>query len=167
MKTIIIKNNLHKVMPYIFKRLSEVYYMFSYDENTKVFSHREDKFAIKYDAYDESFIFVAQSSNYCACYKLKDEFNDIYFVISDNGDIYFCINSGRNISRMYIHNELDDNKYLKDYGSFKDIFELWEAIGEIGDDDPIESYINNIIAEENSNLLNQKEDEEWHIYSRI
>ena len=156
MKTIIIKNNLHKVIPYIFKRLSEMYYMFSYDENTKVFSHREDKFVIKYDADEERFIFVAQSSNYCVCYKLK-EVNDIYFVISDDGDIYFCINSGRNISRMYIHNALDDNKYLKDYGSFKDIFELCEVIGEVEDDEPIESYINNIIAEENSNLLNQQE----------
>lgn len=142
MKTIIIKNRLEKVMPLIFKKLANLYYLFDYNEDTKIFttnclSNDSSKFAIKYDKDSDFYNLLINSGRLCIYHRL-DNTNpgSVNFIISDNGNIYFKLFNPYSVSfiNIYVYRNLTDSiNSITQFKQFDELLDICEAIGDIYD----------------------------------
>lgn len=153
MKTIIIKIRLEKVMPLIFKKLADLYYLFDYDDNTKIFttnclSNDASKFAIKYDKDSDYYNLLINSDRLCISHRLdKNNPGSINFIINDNGDIYFKLINPYSVSfiNIYIYRNLTDSiNSITQFKQFDELLDICEAIGDIYDDSKDLNIVNDI-----------------------
>ena len=152
MKTIIIKNRLEKVVPLIFKKLADLYYLFDYNEDTKIFStncmsNHASKFAIKYDKDSDYYNLLINSDRLCISHRLdKNNPGSINFIINDNGDIYFKLINPYSVSfiNIYIYRNLTDSINVTQFKQFDELLDICDAIGDIYDDSKDLNIVNDV-----------------------
>lgn len=129
MKTIAIRNNLDKVLPYLLKKLGEIIYDAEYDKDTQVLTTdifgNKTKFSAKYNSEYYCNCLIINNEQIDCIFNLCDEDSPVKLIISNIGDIYFDLSYTNNI-RVYV------NKYTSHFSGeeMKNLFEVCELFGD-------------------------------------